>query len=103
MKVWLDDVRPAPEGWVWAKNVDDLAFHIVSGQVTDVSLDHDLGEGLRTGYDFLNQFEVLLATGWWTLQVPKFVIHSANPVGRKNMARAIQSIERLTEAAKGGN
>ena len=22
MKLWIDDVRPAPEGYVWAKSVD---------------------------------------------------------------------------------
>ena len=23
MKLWIDDVRPAPEGYVWCKSVDE--------------------------------------------------------------------------------
>jgi len=22
MKIWLDDIRPAPEGWVWCKTAE---------------------------------------------------------------------------------
>lgn len=43
MKLWLDDVRPAPEGWVWVKTVDEAKKLLESGQVQQASLDHDLG------------------------------------------------------------
>ncbi len=44
MKLWLDDVRTPPEGWVWAKSYDE-AVEILSNlddEFTDASLDHDL-------------------------------------------------------------
>jgi hypothetical protein len=44
MKLWLDDVRLPPEGWVWAKSYDE-AVEILSNldeELTDASLDHDL-------------------------------------------------------------
>jgi hypothetical protein len=29
MKLWIDDVRPAPEGYVWCKTVDDAKVTIL--------------------------------------------------------------------------
>lgn len=43
MKLWLDDVRPAPEGWTWVKTVDEARARLVAGGVDHLSLDHDLG------------------------------------------------------------
>lgn len=43
MKLWLDDERPAPEGWTWVKTVTDCLFHLLQFEVTDLSLDNDLG------------------------------------------------------------
>lgn len=43
MFLWLDDIRPAPDGWRWAKSVDEAIGLLCSKNVTDASLDHDLG------------------------------------------------------------
>ena len=29
MKLWIDDVRPAPEGYVWCKSVDEAKLEIL--------------------------------------------------------------------------
>ena len=54
MKVYLDDERETPKGWVrcyWPDEVIDLLH---SGEVAEISLDHDLGDDARgTGYDVL--------------------------------------------------
>lgn len=42
-KLWLDDVRPAPEGWTWCKNIEDAKALLLTGTVVEASLDHDLG------------------------------------------------------------
>lgn len=60
-----------------------------------VSLDHDLGEDIPTGYDLLNWLEKDIATEEGFRPVIAFRIHSANPVGRQNMDMAIRSIERM--------
>ncbi len=49
MKVWLDDVRPAPEGWIPIQDYDDFVNfmwtmgHDGVSQIEEMSLDHDLG------------------------------------------------------------
>ena len=98
MKIWLDDIRPAPEGWIWSKDSSDfysIVGAIYNGVVWKISLDHDLGEDSLTGYDLLCEIEKMVAKNP-NISLPEFHIHSANPVGRKNMERAIESIKRLT-------
>lgn len=48
MKMWLDDVRPAPVGWTLVRNYDEAVAYMEKamdrGERIDVaSLDHDLG------------------------------------------------------------
>ena len=43
MKLWHDDVRTAPEDWVWAKNNDQARALLECLPITTISLDHDLG------------------------------------------------------------
>ena len=42
MKLYLDDVRPVPPGWVLAKTVPE-AIELLKQGVDEASLDHDLG------------------------------------------------------------
>lgn len=94
-KIWLDDERQPPdESWDWHKDILFAFQFIRNGIVDEISLDHDLGEGQPTGYDLLIMLERNVSEGW-LFRLPKFHIHSANPVGRENMERAITSIERL--------
>lgn len=52
MKVFLDDERTTPEGWVRVYWPGESIALLQTGQVTDISLDHDLGDDARgTGYD----------------------------------------------------
>jgi len=43
VKLWHDDVRPAPDGWVWARTNDEALKYLRTGEVEEISLDHDLG------------------------------------------------------------
>lgn len=101
MKIWLDD-DPVRDTWVddtWvivrtAKEAVSLIWAHLE-DVEEVSLDHDLGDADGwTGYDVISYYEEWVGLGI-TDHVPIFTIHSANPVGRKNMQAAIDSIERL--------
>ncbi len=95
MKVYLDDMRTAPEGWVpclWPSEVIDL---LKTGLVTHVSLDHDLGDDDRgTGYDVLTwiEREVIVNDDFVP---PDISIHTANPAARQRMELAVVSIRRL--------
>lgn len=91
MKFWVDDVRPAPEGYWPAKSVRSakLAIQIVeknSGTVELIDLDHDAGDYVNYGGDYINILNWLEATG----RNYPIRIHSMNPVGVANMRRIIQ-------------
>ncbi|MFW3121471.1 hypothetical protein MMAG44476_27288, partial [Mycolicibacterium mageritense DSM 44476 = CIP 104973] len=43
VKLWVDDERPAPEGWVWVTRPAEAIRALATRTVTDLSLDHDLG------------------------------------------------------------
>ncbi len=95
MKVYLDDVRPAPDGWVLVRTAREAIAALAAGGVTHISLDHDLGDDqlFGTGYDVACWIEEAVALRGYV--PPEIAIYSANVVGRERMARAIESIERL--------
>lgn len=43
MKVWIDDIRPAPKGWFWIKDSDHALRHLkmFSLVIEEISFDHD--------------------------------------------------------------
>lgn len=96
MKVFLDDLRVTPSGWVrtyWPDEVFDL---LETGQVEELSLDHDLGDEVRgTGYDVILWIEEAVALRGFI--PPKIIVHSANLSARVKMVAGIQSIEKLFE------
>jgi hypothetical protein len=105
MKIYLDDMRKAPEGFIHVSTPEICIAQIKSAwnkkiPIEILSLDHDLGlidpitKAERTGYD------VLL----WLEENPQYMpnsilIHSANPVARRRMHLAIDAIERRIENA----
>lgn len=93
IKLFLDDVRPAPEGWMLVTNVEDAKLVLKKYIVTHLSLDHDLGENVQTGYDLVKWIEERYFVH--DIKPPEMKIHSANPVGRQNMQRAIDAMARL--------
>lgn len=89
-KIWLDDVRPAPEGWDWYLTteamIDDMRRLINHGaKIEMISLDNDLGEGYMEGYKVLDWLESL------QIFVPFGIhIHTSNPVARERMRAIIR-------------
>lgn len=89
IKVYLDDLRPCPEGWIPAKNVNEAIIIIHNHYGTfDVSLDHDLGDGNKDGTHLIK----------WFVDQRRYpenaLIHSANPVGRKNLTFDLENMYR---------
>ncbi|QSQ12677.1 cyclic-phosphate processing receiver domain-containing protein [Myxococcus landrumensis] len=94
MKVYLDDERPTPEGWVSARWPEDVIALLEGGQVAELSLDHDLGDDEHgTGYDVLLWLEEAVATRGFV--PPRVRVHSANSSARQKMELAITRIERF--------
>jgi len=97
MKVFLDDVRPCPEGWVPAYTASEAIALIENNQVTHLSLDHDLGpEEAGTGYDVCCWLESKVFESPWCSEEPfippVMTTHSSNPVGVSRMNFAIKMI-----------
>lgn len=106
INLWLDDIRPAPAGWLLAKNYDEAVALASRNPVQKMSLDHDLGacsaclkgrspeEWLEeadyqsmpncthvgTGYNFV---EWMAQNNVWPAECP--IVHSMNPVGAARM------------------
>ncbi|MFP2961620.1 cyclic-phosphate processing receiver domain-containing protein [Myxococcus sp. 1LA] len=101
MKVYLDDERATPEGWVRVWWPEEAIALLEAGQVTELSLDHDLGDDAHgTGYDVLLWLEEAVATRGFV--PPRVQVHSANSSARQKMALAIARIERFAQERQGG-
>ena len=100
MKVFLDDERLTPDGWVRAYTQQEAIAFLKTGNVTEISLDHDLGIELNsgTGYGVLLWIEEEVHTHHWV--PPKILIHSANPPARDRMQRCVEAIYNFIAAAK---
>lgn len=95
MRVYLDDERSTPDGWVRAYWPDEVIRLVEGGGVEALSLDHDLGDDDRgTGYDVVVWIEEAVATRGF---VPPLDIrvHSANSSARAKMEAGIAAIGRL--------
>ena len=98
MRIFLDDERPTPQGWVRAFWPEEVIALLEAGGVTEVSLDHDLGNDERgTGYDVVLWIEEAVATRGFV--PPRLVVHSANSSARAKMEQGIAKIERLISNA----
>lgn len=99
MKVFLDDERSVPEGWVGTRWPEEAILLLKSGEVVELSLDHDLGDDEHgTGYDVLLWIEEAVATRGF--RPPKMEVHSANSSARLKMEAAIAAIARLAASAR---
>jgi hypothetical protein len=98
MKVYLDDERETPEGWFRVYEPKQAIALLKTGQVTHISLDHDLGDDelIGTGYDVVLWMEEAVVLGKFT--PPKINVHSANPAGSRRMRAGIKQIRKLYAA-----
>ena len=94
MKVYLDDQRPTPPGWVGVRWPEEAIRLLETGEVTELSLDHDLGDDARgTGYTVILWIEQAVAVRGF--RPPRIIVHTDNAPARQKMLLGIQSIERL--------
>lgn len=88
--IWLDDVRDPPsEEWLVIRNSAQftrLWFHYFD-DVERVSFDHDLGEAHWSGLDCARLVDATLKLS--DREHFCFSVHSANPVGARNIRRML--------------
>ena len=91
MKLYLDDERKTPVGWVRVFWPDEAIAWLKTEMVTEISLDHDLGDDDRgTGYDVILWIENEVMTN--NFIPPQINIHSANVSARIKMELGIMAI-----------
>lgn len=101
MRLFLDDERPAPEGWLKVSWPSEVIEFLKTGRVTEISLDHDLGDDSRgTGYDVILWIEEAVALKGFV--PPKINIHTSNPSARAKMLAGVRMIETLISTRKRG-
>ena len=98
MKLWIDDIRTAPNGYMWAKSVNQAKKIIIqysdmpdwdnipTDAVELIDIDHDAGDYACDGGDYIKLLDWLEETG----RNYPIHIHSMNPVGVQNMRNIIQ-------------
>lgn len=97
MKIWVDDVRPAPYGYVHRHSVSEAKSFIEYCEYAQkqyphlytiefIDLDHDAGDYANEGGDYIKLLDWLEETG----RNYPIRIHSMNPVGVANMRRIIE-------------
>ena len=106
--VWLDDVRhPLENDWlvfsplqdpykvVWVKDYNEFVDYIINnGLPTGICFDHDLGEG-KSGFDCCKFLVEYCLDN--ELNLPKYNIQSANPVGKENIISLLTSFTKNTK------
>lgn len=119
MKLWIDDVRPAPEGYIRCKSVNDAKNEIINREnATKKMIEFCRELDAQGSYDYADEVYMAALNGFLTLididhdagdyasdggDYIKLLdwleetgrnypihIHSQNPVGIENMRRIIQ-------------
>jgi len=99
VKVYLDDERATPDGWHRVYWPDEAIALLENGVVTELSLDHDLGDDDRgTGYDVVLWIEEAVIVN--NFSPPKMKVHSANSSARLKMEAGIRAIEEKSAKTK---
>jgi hypothetical protein len=91
MKLFLDDIRKCPEGYVLVRTAEDAISLLDTGSVAEVSLDHDLGTE-DTGYTVAEYIE----RGAYFGTLPRLIwhLHTDNPGGLAKMQAALTRANR---------
>jgi hypothetical protein len=90
-KIWVDDIRTAPEGYIWCRSVNEAKKVIRRLEeqglpIELLDLDHDAGDFCGDGGDYIRLLDYLEETG----RNYRCAVHSMNPVGVRQMLQIIR-------------
>lgn len=112
MKLYIDDIRPAPEGWMQARTVTDAIKTIArfGNEITEISLDHDISCAVSVNGEYrpFPSPETFQAVAYYIVEYykahyaqidgltnkysrPNITIHTANPIGGKELSLILEN------------
>jgi hypothetical protein len=99
MKIFLDDERMPPDGWIHVHWPHEAIELLQTGNVDEISLDHDLGNDEQgTGYDVILWIEEAVAARGF--HAPKIFVHSSNVSARIKMELGIKRIASMSQKSE---
>lgn len=110
MKLFVDDIRPAPEGWQQARTVTDAIKCLAhfAESIEEISLDHDISyavevAGMQRPFPSPESFQAVayfIAVLYGQVEKkPAITIHTANPVGARELENILNTFPTRTEPA----
>lgn len=104
MKVFMDDERQTPEGWVRTYTVEETKNLLSTRMVTHLSLDNDLGslDPKTEGFNVLNWLEEVVDDDK-TFPIPEMQVHSSNASRAMSMRQTIARLEHIRQQQVGGS
>jgi len=104
IRLWLDDERDPRDPFIqqqfgargdeeWVRTAPEAIQILNMGNVSYISLDHDLGESGGSGYDVASFIEKNAYDG--IINRMEWQVHSANPVGAKRIQQAMQNADKF--------
>lgn len=90
IKLFVDDLRPAPEGWELARTISKAIRILDTLQVSEVSLDHDIASSLSIRepetFEPVARFIVRIYGGFIPgIHKPKVTLHTGSPSGAQKL------------------
>jgi hypothetical protein len=85
INVYMDDVRPCPQGFTVARSAEECLLLLAASEVNLLSLDYELGLGQPNG---LTVVHGIIASGKYPKEV---YVHSSSMMGRAQMVRELRA------------
>jgi hypothetical protein len=111
IRLYVDDIRKEPEGWVRAKTVTEAIRILDEQDVVEVSLDHDISMKVSVGYGdsrpfaspetyepvarFIRQMALAHLNGGGSFNINKVTLHTANAVGAEKMKAILAPVSQI--------
>jgi hypothetical protein len=98
IKLFLDDERETPEGWLRVYTIEQAFFWLRSRRVTHLSLDNDLGklDPTTEGFNVLDRMEEWVYYDP-TFPIPIITIHSSNAARATSMRQTAAKLEAIRQ------
>lgn len=96
IRIYLDDEREAPRGWVRAYTVEEAKKLLLTRTASHLSCDNDLGEGEPEGHTLLTWLEETVHFDP-TFPIPLITVHSANAGRAPAMRQTAAKLEALRQ------